>query len=69
MMAKKETIHLNLSQAAALLRMREHYIVLCHANPDVDAIGSGVGLCRILRRWEKEHSFCVRIQYRHSILF
>lgn len=57
MMAKKETIHLNLSQAAALLRMREHYIVLCHANPDVDAIGSAVGLCRILRRLGKGAQF------------
>lgn len=39
----------NLQEACAFLREREDFVVLCHASPDGDTIGSAAGLCLLLR--------------------
>ncbi len=45
--------------AATFLQKHNNYYILCHANPDGDAIGSGYGLCRVLRQMGKNANvFC-----------
>lgn len=47
------------SEAAEFLRSNDNYYILTHANPDGDTIGSGFGLCYILRKMgKKANVFC-----------
>ncbi len=42
------------AEAAEFLRKNDYYYILIHVNPDGDAIGSGFGLCRVLREMGKK---------------
>ncbi len=46
-------------QTAAWLSTYNNYLILMHAHPDGDTLGSGIGLCRILRMMGKNaHCVC-----------
>ncbi len=42
------------SEAAEFLRSNDNYYILTHASPDGDTVGSGFGLCFILRKMGKK---------------
>ncbi|HBL40214.1 MAG TPA: exopolyphosphatase [Ruminococcaceae bacterium] len=44
----------DIGSAAAFLAAHDNYIILCHEHPDGDTLGSGYGLCRILRAMGKK---------------
>ena len=44
----------DLAGAAAFLAAHDNYTILCHERPDGDTLGSGYGLCRILRAMGKK---------------
>ena len=44
----------DIAGAAAFLAAHDNYIILCHERPDGDTLGSGYGLCRILRAMGKK---------------
>lgn len=47
------------SEAADFLRENNNYYILTHANPDGDTVGSGFGLCYVLRKMGKNANvFC-----------
>ena len=43
----------DLGGAASFLAAHDNYIIICHEHPDGDTLGSGYGLCRILRAMGK----------------
>ena len=43
------TEHLTVDQMAAALSKADHFLILCHKNPDGDTIGCGAALCHALR--------------------
>lgn len=44
----------DLGGAAAFLAAHDNFTILCHERPDGDTLGSGYGLCRILRAMGKK---------------
>ena len=44
----------DLGGAASFLTAHDNYIIICHEHPDGDTLGSGYGLCRILRAMGKK---------------
>ncbi len=44
---------INLAETAALLRERDHFLILTHKKPDGDTLGSAAALCRGLRAMGK----------------
>ncbi len=57
---------LSVPQTAAWLSTYNNYLILMHAHPDGDTLGSGIGLCKILRMMGKTaHCICASpIPYR-----
>lgn len=47
-------LQINFKEAADFLRENDCYHILTHASPDGDTIGSGFGLCAILRKMGKK---------------
>lgn len=47
-------MQINFEEAAEFLRENDCYHILTHASPDGDTIGSGFGLCAILRKMGKK---------------
>ncbi len=45
---------ITLNEAAAFLKSREDILILCHASPDGDTLGSGAALCLALRSLGKK---------------
>ncbi len=45
---------INCDKAAALLKSSDNILILTHASPDGDTLGSGFGLCRVLRLMGKK---------------
>lgn len=50
---KNPCIDITLEQTCDFLKSRNDFVILCHASPDGDTIGSAAGLCLILRRLGK----------------
>lgn len=50
----KKTVTLSYSEAADFLRQRDNFYILIHVSPDGDAVGSGFGLCHVLRSMGKK---------------
>jgi len=48
MMDKSMSKKLTVKQTADFLKQNDNFIVVCHANPDGDTLGSGYGLCGAL---------------------
>lgn len=44
---------MNVKAAAEFLLSRDNFLILCHANPDGDTLGSGYGLCAALQQLKK----------------
>lgn len=44
----------DIGAVAAFLAAHDNYTILCHEHPDGDTLGSGFGLCRILRAMGKK---------------
>ena len=49
-----ECKRLTLSEACAFLKQRNRFCIITHAFPDGDTLGSGFGLCALLRKMGKE---------------
>lgn len=47
---QNKSIDVTLEETAELLKSRDDYVILCHASPDGDTIGSAAALCLTLRR-------------------
>lgn len=54
---------IRLSEAAAFLRLNDHYVILTHRRPDGDTIGCAVALCRALRQLGKRASILENPQF------
>ena len=65
-----EPSRLTLSETADFLRAHDNFLILCHANPDGDTLGSGIGLREILRKMGKTaHCACAsHIPHRLSFI-
>lgn len=50
---KSPCIDMTLDQVCAFLKEKNDFVILCHASPDGDTIGSAAGLALILRRLGK----------------
>lgn len=52
-------MRIDLKKAAEILSENDDFYILCHANPDGDTLGSGFGLCHVLRKLGKRAEvFC-----------
>lgn len=58
-MSQFEATPISRSQTLAFLQELGAAAVICHAHPDGDAIGSGVGLCTLLHEFGKDVIFIV----------
>ncbi len=58
-----------IDRLATLLRGVKNIVVTCHLSPDGDALGSTMGLCRILRNMGKDAVVITPDQYPRSLQF
>ncbi len=58
-----------IDRLATLLRGVKNIVVTCHLSPDGDALGSTMGLCRMLRNMGKEAVVITPDQYPRSLQF
>ncbi len=55
--------------AVAFLKQRDNFHIICHVNPDGDAVGSAVGLALILHGLGKKTKVCCASEFPHVFDF
>lgn len=58
-----------IDRLATLLRSVKNVVITCHLSPDGDALGSTIGLCRLLRNMGKDATVITPDQPPRSLLF
>ena len=56
-----------LSQVVELIENKHNFAITTHVRPDGDGIGSSLGLCWLLRRWEKKRKSLYAMIFRLHI--
>ena len=58
-----------IEQLSKLLKSARHIVITCHLSPDGDALGSTLGLCRVLRNMGKDAYVVVPDQVPRALQF